>query len=215
MGPSRGSLDLLTAPALEPVTAAEAKAHARVETAADDALIDTYIAGARQLVEHITGRALINQTWTLTLDQWPVGTDNDWWDGVREAPISFLDSSHVNIRKAPFQSVTSVVTLDEAGASTPWASSNYYVTKKHGFGHLVRKSGSAWPLIPIRTSGAIVITFLAGYGANAADVPIGLRQAIKDLVLHWYEARSAAEEVNLQEAPLKTRSLLSQFMVAR
>lgn len=216
MHPSRGSLELVTAPASEPVTVAEAKLHGRIETTADDTLIEGYITGARQLVERLTGRVLITQTWKLTLDNWPGASSDEWWDGVREAPISFLDEgASVEIRKAPFLAITSVATLDESDAPTTYAASNYYVTKHNGFGRLVKKTGSVWPVITTRAYGAIVITFTAGYGANASDVPIALRQAIKDIVAHWYENRGAAEEVNLSEPPLKTQAVIQQYTVAR
>jgi hypothetical protein len=215
MGPSRGSLELVTAPATEPATIAEAKAHARIETSADDALLGAYITGARELVERTTGRALITQTWKLTLDCWPGSRDDDWWDGVRELPISYGEGTHVEIRKAPFLAITSVVTLDESDTPTTWASSNYYVDKRHGFGRLIKKQGVVWPTIIGRDFGAIVIAFTAGYGANASDVPMALRQSVKDIVAHWYENREAAAEVNFNEAPMKTRALLQQYTVAR
>ena len=66
---------LLTAPALEPVTLAEAKRHANVVASDDDTLITALIVAARELVEQDTSRALINQTWELELDDW-------WTDGL-------------------------------------------------------------------------------------------------------------------------------------
>lgn len=216
MRPPAGSYALVTPPASEPVTVAEAKAHARIETAADDTLIGTYITGARELVEKLTGRALITQTWSLTLDAWPGDPRNDdWHDGVREAPINFYESAHVDIRKAPFLAITSVETLDESDDETVWASSNYYAVKHQGFGRLVKKQGAVWPSIVNRSHGAIVITFTAGYGSLAADVPMGLRQAIKDIVSYWYENREAVSGVNMSEAPAKTQALIQQFRVIR
>jgi uncharacterized phiE125 gp8 family phage protein len=217
MGLPRGSLELVTGPATEPVTVAEAKLHGRIEHSADDTLIEGFITGARQLVERLTNRALITQTWKLTLDAWPGEQKDEWFDGMREMPITATEGELIEVRKAPFLAITSVVTLDESDASTTYASSNYYVTKRNAgtIGVLVKKTGSVWPSIVSRAYGAIVITFTAGYGAGASDVPIALRQAIKDIVLHWYENREAASEVNLQEPPMKTRSILQQYTVAR
>lgn len=64
---------LIAAPGAEPVTLAEAKLHARVETAADDTLISAMISAAREEAEHILGRALITQTWEMVL---PAFADN-------------------------------------------------------------------------------------------------------------------------------------------
>lgn len=215
MRPPVGSYELVTPPATEPVTVAEAKAHARIEHDADDALLGTYITGARELVERLTGRALITQTWKLVLDAWPGDRNDEWWDGVREAPITAFESSHIDIRKAPFLAVTSVVTLDESDTPTTYAASNYYTTKinRGSFGRLVKKQGAVWPTIVDRSHGAIVITFTAGYGPLASDVPMGLRQAVKDIVAHWYENREAVGASGMGNVPGKTAQLIQQFRV--
>lgn len=49
-------LKLITAPAAEPITLAEAKLHARADTSAYDSLITALIVAAREECEHITGR---------------------------------------------------------------------------------------------------------------------------------------------------------------
>jgi hypothetical protein len=211
-------LDLITAPETEPVSLAEAKLHCRIEQTADDDYVTALIEGARQLVERITRRALITQTWTLTLDRWAGHTRDDWWDGMREGPISMVDAcDEVELRKAPFQSLTSVETVDEDGTKTAWDESNYYSTTRQGWGMLVKRVGQIWPLIvpPVRQRGGILITFDAGYGDVAADVPIALRQAIKDIVLHWYEVREAVGETSRWHPPLKTAAILQQYTVGR
>src|SRR3970282_2154356 len=62
---------LLSGPAVEPVTLAEAKAYLRVEHGGDDDVIAALIAGARVHVEAQTRRALITQSWRLVRDRWP------------------------------------------------------------------------------------------------------------------------------------------------
>lgn len=209
-----GSLELVTGPAAEPVTKDEVKLQGKIDSAAEDALIDAYITAARQLIERLTGRALITQSWTLTLDDWPRSGRDDWWDGQREAPISILESAEIEIRKAPFLAITSVETLDESNVATAWASTNYYAASEHGFGRLVKKRGASWPTVQ-RDAAGIVVTFTAGYGAGASSVPMALRQAIKDVVLHWYENREAAAAEGFNVTPLKTQALLNQFRVGR
>jgi len=58
---------LIAPPGEEPVTLAEAKAFCRIDGADEDALVDALIAAARLQVESLTGRALIAQTWRLTM----------------------------------------------------------------------------------------------------------------------------------------------------
>jgi uncharacterized phiE125 gp8 family phage protein len=62
---------LLSGPAVEPVTLAEAKLFLRVEHDDDDDLIAPLVAGSRIHVESQTRRALISQIWRLTRDAWP------------------------------------------------------------------------------------------------------------------------------------------------
>ena len=58
---------LIAPPGEEPVTLAEAKAFCRIDGSDEDALVNALIAAARLQVESLTGRALIAQTWRLTM----------------------------------------------------------------------------------------------------------------------------------------------------
>ena len=58
---------LIAPPGEEPVTLAEAKAFCRIDGSDEDALVNALIAAARLQVESLTGRALITQTWRLTM----------------------------------------------------------------------------------------------------------------------------------------------------
>ena len=75
---SIGVYELIDPPATEPVTVAEAKAHARIDIDDDDAMVAALITAARQWVEDTTGRCLITQQWKLTLDNWPASIRDEW-----------------------------------------------------------------------------------------------------------------------------------------
>ena len=62
---------LITGPALEPVSLADVKAHLRVDTDDEDALLTAAIVSARVHVEAVTRRVLIEQSWRVYLDRWP------------------------------------------------------------------------------------------------------------------------------------------------
>lgn len=85
---------LITAPAVEPVTVAEARAHLYVGHSDDDAIIGAFIAAAREDCEHRTQRALVTQTWERTLDGFPAA---------------------ISLPMAPLASVTSVKYIDGDG----------------------------------------------------------------------------------------------------
>lgn len=214
--PQLGSLALLTAAASDPVTVEEFKAQARLDdpVAEGDDFLEALISAATVAVAQLTGRALLTEVWALTLDGWPGCASDEWWDGLREGPISLLSNGVVEIRKAPFRTVTKVETIAEDGTATEFAASNYYATVESGFGRLVLRQGAAWPVIaaPTRAIGGIKITFTAGYGDNASDVPAPIRQAIKLLATRWYENRDTMEQA---QVPADIALLLGKYKVLR
>jgi uncharacterized phiE125 gp8 family phage protein len=65
------SLSILTEPAVEPVTLAEAKAHCRVDSTADDSLISSYIKAAREWVSAYMDETLVHTRYVMKLDSFP------------------------------------------------------------------------------------------------------------------------------------------------
>ena len=163
------ALVLMTGPALEPVSLAEAKAHLRVDTADEDTLISSLIVTSRLHVEAALGLGLITQSWSLFLDEWPAGTT-------------------VRLPMRPLQTVSAVRLYDEDENIETLPASGYYVDGKGVPARLVRLGGLGWPP-PKRKVNGIEIAFTAGYGDNASDVPGPIRQALMLLIAHWYERR--------------------------
>jgi uncharacterized phiE125 gp8 family phage protein len=150
------------------VTAAEAKAHLRVDGTDEDTLIASLILTARLHVETALGLALITQSWRLLLDRWPPEKDI-------ELPLQ------------PLQTIDAVRVLPAEGAATVIDPANYLADTASAPPRLVR-TGVIWPQ-PGKAANGVEIDFTAGYGALAADVPAPLRQALLLLVAHWYENR--------------------------
>lgn len=164
-------LSLVTAPAVEPVTLAEAKAQCNVVIANADALIASLIRAAREHVETATHRPLITQTWDLKLDGFPCG--------CIELPLP------------PVSSVTSVSYVDTDGATQVWSSALYQTDLPAGpFAGPARIEPIYGGQYPIARSvlNAVTVRFVCGYGASAESVPDALRQAIKLMVSHFYDA---------------------------
>lgn len=165
------------APSVEPVTLAEAKAHVQQDQAVDDVFITRLISAARQYFETMTGRALIQQTWTATFPEWPViyGVPED----DEEAPLSMVVPasravSSVEIVKLPIISVDSATADGEA-----WTE---FTTLKTARGVRLKLSGTA-------PTGEVVVTFKCGYGDAAAQVPSDIAHAILMLVATFYDQR--------------------------
>lgn len=144
----------IVAPAVEPLTLAEAKLHCRVDGSDEDALITALIVAAREQAEHETGRALVTQTWELVHDEFP------------EAFV---------LRRAPIQSVTSLKYLDDAtGAEQTLDPADYLLDKDSEPGYVVPAYGKAWPATwPVPN--AVRVRYVCGYGLAAA-VPVAIKQ---------------------------------------
>ena len=184
---------LITAPAVEPVTVAEARAHLYVSHTDDDALIAAFISAARQDCEHRTQRALITQTWERTLDRLPAG---------------------MSLPMAPLASVTSIKYIDGNGVEQTLDPSAYYVDTDSEPGWVLPAYGTAWPSARDLPN-AVRVRYVAGYGANGSFVPAALKQWILLRVGALYENReSAVSGQPIQAAPRDfADGLLDRFRI--
>lgn len=159
----------IAAPAVEPVTLAEAKAHLRVTDTAEDGLIASLIKAARDEVEAATGLALITQDWRLYLDRWP-------------------PSAIVRLRRHPVQSVMQVTVYDAEGTPQtviPIAANLDRVTRPARF---AMPDGAP---APGQAMNGVEIDFRVGFGDTGVEVPDGLKRAMLLLTAHWFEHRGA------------------------
>ena len=196
------------APASEPITTAEAKAFLRVDSSDEDTLIGTLISTARQVVEDFTGRAIISQTWKLTLDKWPIDCEGwPWWE------VGSATNRTILLPRSPLASVTSVKYYpDDLSAQATLSSSAYHVVSGTLPGAVILKASENWPALDIRPD-AVEIIFVAGT-ADATTTPKQLTHAILLLVAHLYENRSPVNIGNIvNEIPFTVRALLESQRV--
>ncbi len=180
-------LELVTPPAIEPVTLDDAKAHLKVDTTDDDALITALIAAARARAEWHTRRAFITQSWTLWLDCWP-GAQGD--DDLPPA-LSTTPPLPVQIPLPPLQSVASITTYAMDDSATVMSTSLYQVDTASAPARVALKIGATVP-VNLRAMNAIAIAFTAGYGDAASDVPDAIKRAILMIVADLYANRGDA-----------------------
>ena len=166
---------LSTAPAVEPISLDEAKTHLRVLTSDDDGYISDLIKVARKKVEYDLRRALNSQTWKMYLDGFPANGDI------------------IRIPYPPLQSISSIKYYDTSNSQQTWSSDEYEVDIYSEPARVAEVYGYTWPSTYSRMN-AIEITFVAGYGDNASDVPWTVRQALFLLIGHYYENREATTD---------------------
>lgn len=186
---------LVTPPASEPVTLAEAKAHLRLEVALDDSYVNDLIKGARQYIEKVCWRGLMTQTWELVLPGF-VGEDRfDLPRHGRAAPPAGSDSSgrftdYIELPRGNVGTLLSdaVKYIDRDGVQQTLAPSVYTVDDVSEPGRLRLAYGQLWPT-PRAQWDAVRIRYPVGW-ALATDVPLPLKQSVLILIAQMYEFRT-------------------------
>jgi uncharacterized phiE125 gp8 family phage protein len=166
------SLKRTTAPAVEPVTLAEAKNHCRVDTNADDALIQSYITTAREWVEDYIDRALVTQQLVMRLDAFPLEIE------LPRPPM---------IASGTATAVTITYVTGEAGGTATLSASEYRVDRDATPGVIRTLYGGSWPS-HLLDQNSVTVSWWAGYG-DAASVPQRVKSAILMCVHELYEKR--------------------------
>ncbi len=183
------ALVLVTPPAVEPVSLPEAKNHLRVDITDDDNLIMLLITAAREYCESFQNRAYITQTWQLWLDAWPEGNE-------------------IRIPRPPLQAVNSIKYYGADNSEYVLPPTDYIVDTAGEPGRIVLAYGKSWPSVTLRTTNAVCVEFVAGYG-SADKVPQRVKQAMLLLIGHWYDTREIAAVGHVAaEVPFTVNALL-------
>ena len=148
--------DLSVAPAVEPVSVADARRNSDVDDSYRDVDFSRWITEARKQVEHDSRLSLVNQTRIRKLDAFP-------------------SESYITLR-APLVSVSSISYIDTGGDSQTWSSAEYEVDTVRSCVHLLAHTYS-YPTTRV-TPNAVTITYISGHGATAATVPEAAKAAI-------------------------------------
>lgn len=191
-------LTLVAAPAVPLLSVAEAKQQVVVDHSDDDALLERLVAAANDWLDgesSILGRALITQTWRLTLSAPPR-------ERFLRLPIPVA------------QSVSAITYYDETNTEQTLAAPNYRLISQAEYGLVELVDGANWPNT-CRRADAMSVEYVTGYGDTAADVPEAIRHAAALLVAYWYDNRSAVTERSMSAMPLGVQALLANYRLAR
>lgn len=162
------ALSVITPPAVEPISASEAKASPslRVTTTADDTDITALIKTARLMAETRSLHALVTQTLELVLDGFPTG-------GIK-------------LPMPPLQSVTSIKYIDTDDTEQTLSSALYDVDTETVPGMVAPAADESWPTDVMDQINAVRVRYVAGFG-GAAEVPADIKSWIKITVGTLYD----------------------------
>ncbi|MGE0828215.1 MAG: head-tail connector protein [Hyphomonadaceae bacterium] len=184
------SITLLTPPASEPVSLAEAKLFLRVEHDAEDDLIALMIQSAREAVEAGCGRALITRRVRESLDIWRA-------DSIGGALLSV----------GPATNVVAVRLIAANGSESLIDAERYRLDGARDRPRLIFEAGL--PTL-LRSAGGVEVDYDAGLADAAADLPVGLRLAVLHVAATLFETRQG--EARIPEA---ARALMAPYAPAR
>jgi len=187
------SIQLITPPATEPLSIGWVKTRLRIPDSNDDLDLLEMIKAAREECEKSTSRALITQTWKITLGHFPflhfhdqVFSDANHWNHRYRSHHGHHPYA-IHLPKSPVNTV-SVQYLDTDGVLQTFDSSQYVFMHDDLDAWIEPAANCYWP-ITLAQSDAVRITIDCGYGDDMSKIPSILKQAMLLLVGHWNEHR--------------------------
>ena len=173
-------------------TTAEAKDFLKVDTTADDTLIDNLIKAATQSCEIYTNRYFLDTLVTQYADKW-------------------VDIE--NLYKSPVSAITHIKYYDSDDSLQTLAGTVYLLDEVSQPARIGLKPNQSYPNIANRIN-AVAVQYTVGYGTASTDVPEGIRQAVLMTIANWYENRQTViTGRTATELPLSSQYLLNQYKI--
>ena len=180
------------APLVPAVTLEQAKWQCNIDHNEQNGLLEMLIEAATSRAESyegVIGRALIAQTWRQ---------DYGAFGDCLRLPVGDLIA------------VTGVTYYDGANALQTLSTGVYTAFSDARGAYLALQPQQSWPAAYDRPD-AVHVTWAAGFGAAASDVPGAIRLGMLMLIGHWYANRETVSDVTMSEVPLAATALFSQF----
>lgn len=185
-------VDLVTPPAAEPITLAQAKAHLRVESDYDDTQISGLITASREAVEAYTRRTLLHTVWEYRMDGcFP-------WE--------------IRLPRGPLRTTTglAITYVDDAGDTQTLAADQYQVSLGN-VGVIRPAYGLTWPTTRSQMD-AVAVQFTAGE-ASASLIPGALLTGLLMELGNRYAYRESVTVQVMDISALSARNLLTPFVI--
>ena len=162
-------IKVITAPAAKPITLAEAKEYARIDSTdtSQDATLATLIAAATNHAEHLTGRAFVERTLELDLPYFERCIELPW---------------------APLLGIDFVKYLDINGDLQTVAAADYEVDTVSQPGAVRPVSSAAWPSIGLGFN-PVRIQYRAGYRPTSSPTDLTDNAYLPGELRLWLAAR--------------------------
>lgn len=200
------ALKITAQPAAEPLLVTDAVVLQQVRVDSGDtsqnAALAQFIQEAREDAELICRRALITQSWLMTLDKFPAPgletSSANWYGpswGVGPGPLTVTRPDgktlyEIVIPLPPLQTVDSIKYWDANGVQQTLDPSTYIVDNVSEPARVTPAVGTSWPSTLNRVN-AVEVRFTAGYGADGTTIPAGIKQWMLMRITDAFENREA------------------------
>jgi len=183
-------IKIITAPTVEPVTAAQVKTYVHIDYNVEDDIIHNWIKAAREKLENHLRRSIARQTIEISYDKFP--------------------SMPIFVPRPPLLSVRSIKYFDTDDTETSMDLNDFYIDYNSEPGRIAFDLKKTWPTSTVlRSIDAVKIRCVAGYDTgytggtttespDADDIPANIKESIYLYCTHRNENR--AGEVDLPEA---------------
>lgn len=170
---------LITAPAALAVTLADAKLALKIENSdtSQDTLVEAWLRGVIDWTENYIGRALITQTWRVTLDGFP--------DAIK-------------LPRPPVSSVSWVKYYDEDGVQQTLDPADYVADTVSEPGYVVPAPDVTWPTTQSDAINTVSVQYVCGYGASDTSVPAAVKNFILAKLVQQYDPAIRPESNTVQ-----------------
>jgi len=189
---TRPSLKLVTAPTIKVVELADAKAHLRIDSAAEDVVLQTILDTAISILDGPygeLGRALLVQEWEQS---------------------QYCAHRDIELIVPPFRALTEIRYLDPDHVEQTADISDFSTTTyPDGFAMVSPKPGKVWPVMA-KKGDALRIRYTAGVD-SAEEVPNQIKHAVRLLFGHLDKEREATTVADLKEIPIGVARLVEPF----
>ena len=173
-------------------TTAEAKDFLKVDTTADDTLIDNLIKAATQSCEEYTNQYFLDTLVTQYSDNW---------------------LEVYRLYKSPVSTLTHIKYYDSTDTLQTLTASNYILDNVSKPARIGLAVDGKLPTLADRIN-AVEVKYTVGYGENSTDVPDGIKQAVLLTIGNWYENRQTViTGRTATELPLSSQYLLNQYKI--
>lgn len=185
--------EITTPAATLPMSSAEVKKFMRIDTSADDALIEAFISAATNQGEKYTNRAFIERTIT------------GYFSGFDLS--QFERYPFLTLRRAPLKAINSVkVMLNDSLQDIPVA--DYQLKKSTAFARILFLATISADDVPY----PVEVGFGVGYGTPGA-VPEDIKTAVKQHVLFLYENRGDVQPEGGKGMPVEVKAMYSKYRI--